>query len=160
MRAVFPALAVASVLSCAKPDDAAPAADSAVPAAIAAQAGPRAPALAETPARIEGIDWQWLRMVSPADSVWDSPGREKYTLRLEAGRATGAADCNRFTGSYTLDGRNLNLVAMATTRAYCGPDSLGDRYVRWLGQVTSHFTRVDTLFLELKFDSGTMVFVK
>jgi para-nitrobenzyl esterase len=99
-------------------------------------------------------------MISPADSTWESPDRARYTLRLENGRAAGAADCNRFTGPYTIEGRALGFGAMAMTRAMCPPGSLGDRYVRWLGQVSSQFTRGDTLFLELKFDSGTMVFVR
>jgi heat shock protein HslJ len=136
-----------------------PVIDSAVPTTVAAPP-PMAPALAEVPTGIEGIDWHWLRMISPADSLWETPARERYTLRLEAGRATGLADCNRFTGPYQVEGRLISFGAMAATRAFCGPDSLGDRYARWLGQVSSHFLRADTLFLELKFDSGTMVFVR
>jgi hypothetical protein len=46
------------------------------------------------------------------------------------------------------------------TRAMCPPGSLSDRYVKWLGQASSHFSRGDTLFIELKFDSGTLAFMK
>jgi len=160
MRWSAACLLLATCTGCTTSKESTPVIDSAIPTTVAAPPAPRARALAEVPTTIEGIDWHWLRMISPADSVWESPARERYTLHLEAGRATGLADCNRFTGPYQVEGRLISFGAMAVTRAFCGPDSLGDRYTRWLGQVSSHFLRADTLFLELKFDSGTMVFVR
>ena len=152
---------VATFTGCARKDESPPAGKPvAEPPTVTAQVGPMAATLPEAPPSIEGVEWQWVKTISSADSTWESPNREKYTLRLEAERAAGAADCNRFTGPYTLTGRDLAFGAMAVTRAMCPPESLGDRYTRWLGQVASQFTRGDTLFLELKFDSGTMVFVR
>jgi len=160
MRRSAACLMLAVWTGCTTSKESMPVTDSlAASAADAATAEPMEAAVPDSAGGLEGTDWAWLRMISPADTVWESPTPERYTLRLEAGRATGLADCNRFTGSYHLEERLISFGAMAVTRAFCGPDSLGDRYTRWLGQVSSHFIRADTLFLELKFDSGTMVLV-
>jgi putative lipoprotein len=49
--------------------------------------------------------------------------RTEITLSPE-GRAHGSGGCNRFTGSYELDGASLRFGRMASTRMACAPAAM------------------------------------
>jgi heat shock protein HslJ len=111
------------------------------------------------PADVVEVTWQWESLVTPVETVKpDQPDR--YTIRFErTGRASVRADCNRGGGAYTVTrDRRLSFGPIALTRAACATDSLGDRFARDVGRVSSYFVRDGALFLEMPVDSGTLRF--
>jgi heat shock protein HslJ len=112
-------------------------------------------------ADIVGPIWKWERFQGSDDTTLVVSESDKYTLQLMAGGLFNIrADCNRGSGSYTLDGGHLTLKVQMMTRAACPPDSLSDRYIRDLHAVVTYVLQDDTLYLNLKMDSGNLVFVK
>jgi len=67
------------------------------------------------------------------------------------------ADCNRCSASYSAAGTNLELAALACTRAYCGDESLFDDYVAALDAATS-FER-SSASLVIRHPLGSLLFV-
>lgn len=117
-----------------------------------AEKGPAAgPAVTET-------EWKLTVVVTQGrERAFEKP--ELFTLRLSAdGKASVRADCNRGGGPYTLAGRNLTIDILMLTRAYCGPESFSDEYLRLLGQVESYRFEGNSLLLQLRSGSGSMSF--
>jgi len=126
--------------------------------AAGTEAGAPVPAPADG---IEGVDWRWVGIVTPVEVIRPRPeGPERYTLRLEAGTASGLADCNWFSGSYTLEDKALTFGPLAMTRMACPPGSLGERYAGYLAYVRIMFTQDDTLYMDMMADGGTLRFVR
>ena len=67
------------------------------------------------------------------------------------------ADCNRCSASYSAAGTNLEIGALACTRAYCGDESLFDDYVAALDAATS-FER-SSASLVIRHPLGSLLFV-
>jgi len=112
-------------------------------------------------AEIVGPIWVWERFQGSDDRTLVVKEPEKYTLQLVAGgRFNIRADCNRGSGSYTLDGSRLAFRLQIMTMAACPPDSLSDRYIRDLHEVVTYVLQDGTLHLNLKMDSGNLEFVK
>lgn len=89
--------------------------------------------------RLVGPTWALVRIRSMDDRVYVPSQRDAFTLRFTAdGRVAVRADCNRGHGSWTSGGRHsLQLGPLATTRAYCGDESLDARFLRDLAHVRS-----------------------
>lgn len=65
-----------------------------------------------------------------AGSEWGSFGNGVQYIQFRDGRAAGHSGCNRFTGSYTLEGKRLRFGPVASTRMACdGPRTALER--RW-----------------------------
>jgi len=63
------------------------------------------------------------------------------TARFDAGTVGGSAGCNRYTGSYRLDGSRLSISTnLATTQMACAPDlaAVERAYLDRLGQVARY----------------------
>jgi heat shock protein HslJ len=63
------------------------------------------------------------------------------------------------------DGRALNGIQISieithTTRAACPPGSLEQRYIRDLNAAAVYFMEGDVLYIDLKYDTGTMKFTR
>jgi heat shock protein HslJ len=72
-------------------------------------------------AELEGTDWQ-LGQVQTDDGLVDALGGARAMLRLEDGRLTGSAGCNRLMGGYERDGDKLRFSPnMASTMMACPP---------------------------------------
>lgn len=81
-----------------------------------------------------------------------------YTAEFTAdGHVSARADCNRCSASYSAAGTNLEIDALACTRAYCGEASLFDDYVAALDNATS-FERSSSS-LVIRHPRGTLRFV-
>jgi len=120
------------------------------------QAAGSAGAVAES---LTGVVWKWEKFLESNDNtiVVDDPN--KYTLEFLADGAVAIqADCNRASGSYTVEGSNLTIEIGPATLAMCPPDSLSDQYLRYLGEVVSHVFDGGTLALSLRYDTGIMIF--
>jgi heat shock protein HslJ len=106
-----------------------------------------------------GTVWLWQRTQMNDDSVIQPPDPSSFKLEFQAdGSVTMRVDCNRGTGTYTVDETRLLIEGVALTRAYCGPDSLDQKFLKQLEQVTSYLRDGQELVLELKYDSGGMLF--
>jgi len=75
----------------------------------------------------------------------------------EGGEVFVQADCNRAIGQFTEGSdRRLGVEVGATTLAACPEGSLGNDFVQALNNSTLYFFQDGNLFIDLKFDSGTM----
>jgi heat shock protein HslJ len=93
------------------------------------------------------------------DSRTEPDDPTRYTLEfLPEGRVALRVDCNRGTASYALDGAQLTLGPAALTMMACPPGSFTDPFLQQLGEVTSYLMDGENLVLELRLDSGGMVF--
>jgi heat shock protein HslJ len=113
----------------------------------------------ERPTGLTGTKWQLVEIAYGNDTkaVPDDPSR--YTIAfLPEGRAAVRADCNRGTGSYTVDGPRISLNVLAYTRAMCPPGSLFDKYSRNLNDVVSYVLKENRLHLAMKMDAGILTF--
>jgi len=110
---------------------------------------------------IVGVIWKWVQTLESNDTkrVPDDPG--KYTLEfLPDGKVSIQADCNQGSGTYTINGQRISIEILITTLVACPPDSLEQEYIRDLNATVIYFTQNGDLYLDLKFDTGTMKFVK
>lgn len=106
-----------------------------------------------------GTRWQWVqsRYNNDTRAVPDQP--EKYTIQFaEGGKLNAKADCNVKGGSYTIDGKALSIKLLISTMAACEPGSLEEPFVRDLEGAVNYFFHEGDLFIDLKYDSGTMRF--
>lgn len=103
--------------------------------------------------------WTWVKAVYHNDTVKEPIQKEAFSLTFEDGRVHGTTDCNSFNGSYTGDGHKIQFDdKMAATRKFCAK-SQETEFVKMLLEVSSYFfTSKGQLILELKYDSGSMLF--
>ena len=118
---------------------------------------------AQPEATIEGIldiVWKWQGTLTPADLITvEEP--DQYTIRFTSdGTISIKADCNAAGGTYTLGDGSVQITLGPTTLAACGPDSLGDRFLKELGAAAIYFFDGDDLMIDLFADSGTMRFTR
>lgn len=124
-----------------------------------ADAAPQPAATPEAPAEDSPLgQWQWLSFQGMDDSMVEAPDPTAYTLEIRADGASVQADCNRGSGGVTVDGSSITFTDFATTQMACPPESLGDRYLRDLGDVRSWVIRDGDLYLALMMDAGIMRF--
>jgi len=146
------AAVVLGVTACASTDAGAPL----MPGSVNAPPPPLAP---PGDALLTGTVWSWRETVMSDDKRIRSDAPERYTLLFQPGGAvTMRADCNRGSGSYTMNGGALSFGPMAMTRAMCPPGSLDGEFTKQLGNVSGQLFKGDELVLTLKADSGSMHF--
>jgi heat shock protein HslJ len=111
------------------------------------------------PAPITGTVWQWIQTQYSNDKRVAPAKPANYSLRfLEAGQIKVKADCNQKGGTYNVDGKRLSITITHSTMAACEPGSHEDEFVRNLAASAIHFFRNGDLYIDLKYDSGTMKF--
>lgn len=108
---------------------------------------------------LTGSVWSWRQTQMNNDEQFVPARTGDYTLRLEAdGMVVVRADCNQSRGTYTLSDNRIAIELGPTTLAACPEESLGDRFIRDLGEANGYFFDGEDLLIGLKFDSGTMRF--
>jgi heat shock protein HslJ len=108
---------------------------------------------------LTGVAWEWQDVRGGDDSLVAPSNPREYTLTfMPDGELQILAGCVRTLGAYTVDGPILELSFDGPTRAECGPGSLAERYLRDLGDVSSHVFRDGNLFLAMRADAGIMAF--
>jgi heat shock protein HslJ len=108
-----------------------------------------------------GVEWRWQGSQYSNDTQNIPPGMDRYTLILQSdGRVHIRADCNRGGGTFALDGNKIAITITHTTRAACPLDSLEQPYIRDLNGVAVWFFKEGDLYLDIKYDTGTMKFSK
>jgi heat shock protein HslJ len=103
--------------------------------------------------------WLWHRTEYSNDTTVTAPDPSKYTVSFQPdGRLTLQVDCNRGTGTYTVDGPRLTIEPGATTLIACGPGSQDRVFLENLRNVVTYVFDGSNLVLNLKLDSGNMIF--
>lgn len=102
--------------------------------------------------------WQWVSFQSMDDSSIEITDPSLYTLEMQTDGVSVRADCKRGTGGFELEGSSLTFTDLATTTMACPPESLGDRYLSYLGYVRSWLIENGHLYLSLYADGGIMRF--
>ena len=109
--------------------------------------------------QIIGTVWQWVQTLYNNDTRAAPVKPENYTVRfLENGSIEVKADCNRKGGTYSRDGKKLSIQIAHSTMAACEQGSLEDQFVRDLIGGAIYFLKDGNLYLDLKYDTGTMKF--
>ncbi|KPJ77923.1 MAG: hypothetical protein AMJ54_05770 [Deltaproteobacteria bacterium SG8_13] len=119
-----------------------------------------ASAAPESSSAIVGAVWKWqrTRYSNDTESVPSNP--EHYTLQLLAEGNVGVrADCNRAGGVYRIEDQQISIEITHSTMAACPPESLEQAFIKDLNAAALYFIREDILYIDLKFDSGTMEFL-
>jgi heat shock protein HslJ len=108
-----------------------------------------------------GVVWQWqqTRYNNDQRAAPDDPSR--YTIIFQPdGSLNIRADCNRAGGKYTVQDSRLTIEVTHSTRAACPPDSLWQTFLKNLNAAAIYFMREGHLYIDLKYDTGTMKFSK
>jgi heat shock protein HslJ len=96
-------------------------------------------AMAQDEVALEGTDWSLVAYYVEEDgAIAPVPFEVNATLRLEDGTASGYGGCNRFSGSYDLDGSNIEFSEeMSVTLAFCegAGQAVEDAYLADLGNI-------------------------
>ncbi len=122
------------------------------------------PSSEEAVPAVAGTTWQWQDFQDSAEGdearVVDVANPSKYTLTLGPdARARIQADCNQLSWTYALDASRLTFDPLGpSTLAACGEDSLDQLYLSLLGETVTWVMADGMLHLNLKMDSGNMVF--
>lgn len=102
--------------------------------------------------------WKWMRALYNDGRVVAPQEAGVFTLTFADGRFSATTDCNSMSGEYSVSGNTITFGPIASTKMYCEGSQEGE-FARLLQDSTSyHFTSRGELVLDLKFDSGTVVF--
>jgi heat shock protein HslJ len=102
--------------------------------------------------------WVWVRAADGAGTEIVPRQADAFTLTFGAdGAAAATTDCNRATGGYAVNGRELRFGDLAMTRMFCAGSQEAE-FVALLGRTASYrFTSRGELVLSLE-DGGSAVF--
>jgi len=107
-----------------------------------------------------GFLWMWLEFLENNDTRTAPDNPADYTLEFfPDGNVHLKADCNNASGTYTVDGSQLDIEIMVTTAAACPPESLSDEYIQLINDAVIYFREADFLYLDIMMDVGTMKFI-
>ena len=104
--------------------------------------------------------WTWTSTVFNNDTAKVPKQAGDFTLSFtEDGQVSGTTDCNSFHGKVTVEKRKIHFGEnMAMTRKFC-EGSQEMEFIGMLQNVSSFFfTSRGQLIMELKYDSGSMIF--
>ncbi len=114
---------------------------------------------AGTPPDLSGTVWQWQQTLMNDDDKFVPDKPVNHTVQFMAdGTVAVQADCNRVRGTYTVDENAITIALGPSTRAACPEDSLGERFAGQVVGAAIYFFRSGDLYIDLKYDSGTMRF--
>lgn len=91
---------------------------------------------------LDGTSWT-LHQIGGRDVISD----QAPTLLFSRDQVHGNATCNRFTGSYTVDGSLLSFGPLASTRMACPDMELETAYLAALGDVATYSAKSEQLVL-------------
>jgi len=110
--------------------------------------------------QLTGTTWELQQIQLNDGQVFTADPPQNYTAEFtEGGEVSLKADCNQVAGSFTTEEDRLLSVTLGPgTLAVCPGESISDEYLRFMGAANSFFFQDDELIIELKFDSGSMIF--
>ncbi len=103
--------------------------------------------------------WVWIKTQMNDGTVTTPKAEGKFTLTFNKDSSVSVGtDCNSMGGKYTTKGNTLTFSQMMSTMMYCD-GSQEQEFSSKLNEVGSYlFTSKGELILEIKMDSGTMIF--
>ena len=104
--------------------------------------------------------WTWIKTLFNNDTVKEPKKAGVFTLTFDQqGRVAGTTDCNSFRGTVTIEKHKMRFDEnIAMTRMFCAGSQEMD-FIGMLQNVNSFFfTSRGQLVMELKVDSGSMIF--
>lgn len=103
--------------------------------------------------------WVWQETSLPDGTTMTPAKPEAFSITFaDDGSFTATTDCNGVGGTYTAEGSLLTFGEMMSTLMYCDGSQESD-FVGYLTNTSGyHFTTRGELILDLKFDSGSVVF--
>lgn len=117
------------------------------------------PQKAET--HLPAILWKWDGTASPAGKITAPKDSSLYTLVFNAnGTFTYRADCNKGQGRYVAQGDQLDVSVGSVSSGRCGRNTLSQNFARYVDDVTGYAVMGDHLYLDVKYNSGVMMFSK
>ncbi len=122
-------------------------------ACVAPSSGPGVPPLT-------GSIWELQQIQMSDGTLLTANSPQNYTAEFaEDGQVFVKADCNRAIGQFTefADGR-ITVSLGPTTQAACPEGSISPQFLQAMNNASFFFFQNDDLFVDLKFDSGTMQF--
>ena len=118
--------------------------------------GQNAAAASSVPAGV----WHLVTLQLPREDEIAVEAGQSFTMELAAGRVSGQADCNRYTGGYEQPGPGrLKFGMFAATLAACAPPSRAPDFMRILGAATRYEPRGEQLMLTTD-DGGVLIFAR
>ena len=112
---------------------------------------------------IIGSVWQWTQTLYNDDRKAVPADPENYTVQFqEDGTISVKADCNQKGGTYSTPRgeKSISIEITRSTMAACPEGSLEDEFVKGLSAAAIYFIQNNDLYIDLKYDSGTMRFSK
>lgn len=110
-----------------------------------------------------GPVWQWTQTLYNDDRKVVPENPENYTVQFfEDGTISVNADCNVKGGTVLISPgeKTISIEITQSTMAFCPKGSLEDKFVKGLLAAAIYFTKNGELYIDLKYDSGTMKFSK
>lgn len=107
-----------------------------------------------------GVEWQWIAFEDTArlnDITVPDPANYTLTFRPD-GSFFMRVDCNNGAGTFTASGSSLTMTPGPITLAACPEGSLDSEFLRRLPETASFVLQEGILYLNLRLDSGNMVF--
>jgi len=109
--------------------------------------------------RIIGVDWKWEQSLYNNDQKTVPKDSSHYTITFNPdGTLNIRADCNRAGGSYSTNGKKILIQVTHSTMAMCPPDSLEKKFLKDMATAAIYFFKDGYLYLDFKYDTGTMKF--
>jgi len=103
--------------------------------------------------------WAWINALYNDGRTIAPKKSGVFTITFsEGGKFSATTDCNRVSGTYSVNKDQLSFGPMAATKMYCEGSEEGD-FTKLLTDTQSYqFTSKGELILDLKFDSGSVTF--
>jgi heat shock protein HslJ len=103
--------------------------------------------------------WVWQKTLYNNDTSIEPKEADAFTITFAEGqRAQIGTDCNRMQARYAVKGNKIEFSELLATRMFC-EDSQEQVFADMLGNANAYFfDNRNQLILELKFDSGSMIF--
>lgn len=103
--------------------------------------------------------WTWVSALYNDGREIRPVGTKPFTLTFGTdGKFSATTDCNSMGGSYVADGDRITFSQMYSTKMYC-ESSQETEYAKLLENTSGyHFTSRGQLILDLKYDSGSVIF--
>jgi heat shock protein HslJ len=103
--------------------------------------------------------WEWIKTQMNDGKIITPKKYGEFTLVFSKdGTLSVETDCNHMSGTYTVNKNMLSFNKLISTMMYC-EGSQEQEFAKTLNEVVSYlFTSKGELVLEIKMDSGTMIF--
>ncbi|MCP1661708.1 MAG: META domain-containing protein [Methanocalculus sp. MSAO_Arc1] len=113
-------------------------------------------------AELPGSDWQ-LETFIDSETASSLVLETTITLSFDHEGISGSAGCNRYVGTYTLDGSTIEFGPVGATKMYCGEPGVMDqesRYLSYLENMSSVLIKGDRLTLTDDEGDQSLVFTR